>query len=150
MRDHWYRGYNGRLRCCCGWYEGGTDPATDGRIVNRCDYRRLVVDEDDANECRDANEDHGLGFEGGCDKQYADNVGSPLVEDDSQCWELHKFGYSEDDYGDQEQDCEGGGGGDESEDEDEDEDNEEGEDDCRTQELGKGMLSYLRKTILKN
>lgn len=168
MRDHWFRGYNGRLRCCCGWYQGGADPVTQGRITNRCDYRRLVVDEDDASSCRDANEDHGLGFEGGCDSKYKDNVGLPLVEDDSQCWELLNFGYNEADYTDV--DCEGGGGegGEEEEEEEEGEEEEEEEEDCfndgedeeeeeneeedeedkRKKKIRKKALKYLRQSLL--
>ena len=39
MRDHWHRGYNGRLRCCCGWESGSSSaPLTIGRVANRRDY----------------------------------------------------------------------------------------------------------------
>ena len=65
MRDHFFRQYNGRLRCCCGWYdEAGAEgtPLYSGRIANRCDYRRLVTQDENLAQCRDANEDHGLGF----------------------------------------------------------------------------------------
>lgn len=99
IRDHWHRQYNGRVRCCCGWYTGGTQPVTQGRIANRCDYRRLVTPDEDVSRCRDANEDHGLGFEGvgeaGCDVQYTSQIGSPLPEDDSVCWEIQRFGYTD-------------------------------------------------------
>lgn len=96
IRDHWHRAYNGRVRCCCGWGEGtSTTPLTDGRIANRCDYRRLVTQEEDLNACRDANEDHGKSYEGGCDAQYNNQIGSPIPEDDGICWEISKFGYSE-------------------------------------------------------
>jgi len=30
-----------------------------GRIANRCDYRRLVTSGENLENCRDANEDHG-------------------------------------------------------------------------------------------
>jgi len=59
VRDHWFRQYNGKLRCCCGWYTGGTQPLTEGRIADRCDYRRLVTRDENVDDCRDANEDHG-------------------------------------------------------------------------------------------
>ena len=35
VRDHWFRGYAGRLTCCCDWN------ALKG-LTNRCDYRRRV------------------------------------------------------------------------------------------------------------
>jgi len=95
IRDHWFRRYNGKVRCCCGWYTGGTQPVTQGRIANRCDYRRLVTQSENVEDCRDANEDHGLSFEGGCDPQYSDQIGSPIPEDDSVCWEIERFGNTE-------------------------------------------------------
>ena len=99
IRDHWHRQYNGRVRCCCGWYQGGSQPVTQGRIANRCDYRRLVTETEDVTQCRDANEDHGLGFEGvgdtGCDSQYASQINAPIPEDDPVCWEIQRFGYTE-------------------------------------------------------
>mmetsp|Transcript_16865 Transcript_16865/g.37842 ORF Transcript_16865/g.37842 Transcript_16865/m.37842 type:complete len:354 (+) Transcript_16865:244-1305(+) len=99
IRDHWFRGYNGKVRCCCGWYEGGSQPLYGGRIANRCDYRRLVVDEQDASTCRDANEDHNLGFDDiGCNQQYRDQIGSPIPEDDAVCWEIERFGFTEETY----------------------------------------------------
>lgn len=49
------------VRCCCGWYTGGSQPVTQGRIANRCDYRRLVTSTENLANCRDANEGHGLG-----------------------------------------------------------------------------------------
>lgn len=93
VRDHWFRQYNGRVRCCCGWYTGGTQPMSQGRIASRCDYRRLVTSNQDLEDCRDANEDHNLGFEGGCDEKYRGQIGSPIPEDDSVCWEIERFGY---------------------------------------------------------
>eukprot|EP00558_Chaetoceros_sp_UNC1202_P004941 CAMPEP_0197245802 /NCGR_PEP_ID=MMETSP1429-20130617/10472_1 /TAXON_ID=49237 /ORGANISM="Chaetoceros sp., Strain UNC1202" /LENGTH=312 /DNA_ID=CAMNT_0042706359 /DNA_START=62 /DNA_END=1000 /DNA_ORIENTATION=+ len=101
IRDHWHRQYNGRLRCCCGWYEGnvGDTPIYSRRIANGCDYRRKVVDDADRLTCRDANEDHGLGFyDIGCDQDtYGSQLGSPIPENDSMCWEVQKFGFSEGD-----------------------------------------------------
>lgn len=99
VRDHWFRQYNGRLRCCCGWDENSSStPLYSGRIANRCDYRRLVTETEDILKCRDANEDHGLGFDGiGCNSDYEDQIGKPIPEDDAICWEVAKFGYSEDD-----------------------------------------------------
>jgi len=101
VRDHWFRQYNGKLRCCCGWNAGGTQPLTGGRIANRCDYRRLVTRNENVELCRDANEEHGLSFEGGCDPQYTDQIGSPIPEDDSLCWEVGKFGHVDQDNGDE-------------------------------------------------
>lgn len=109
MRDHWHRGYNGKLRCCCGWYQGGSQPLygtydaatkTGGsRIANGCDYRKLIASEVDANNCRDANEEHNLGFvDIGCDPQFRAQIGSPIPEDDSVCWEVERFGFSEGGY----------------------------------------------------
>jgi len=101
IRDHWHRQYNGRLRCCCGWYsntatpEISPEPLYNGRIANRCDYRRLVTPTEDVSKCRDANEDHGLGFDDiGCNSAYSDQIGKPIPEDDSKCWEVSKFGDS--------------------------------------------------------
>merc|ERR1712085_229442 len=100
VRDHWHRQYNGKVRCCCGWYQGGTQPMAQGRIANRCDYRRLVTSGENLENCRDANEDHGLSFEGGCGAQYRDQIGAPIPEDDSVCWEIERFGYTDDGDGD--------------------------------------------------
>jgi len=96
IRDHWFRQYNGRIRCCCGWFEGGSQPLYGGRIANRCDYRRLVTSTEDLDDCRDANEDHGMGFDDiGCNQQYIDQIGQPIPEDDSVCWEIERFGDNE-------------------------------------------------------
>jgi hypothetical protein len=89
VRDHWFRGYAGRLHCCCDW------SATRG-VVNRCDYRRHV----DASEvapqsdsCRDANEGHGLGYEDGCGTHahlpFADPLASASAGE--RCWSVDKF-----------------------------------------------------------
>ena len=59
-RDHWWRGYAGALTCTCNW------KATEG-LVNRCDFRRHVDQGRDLRNCRDANEDHGLSYEGTCE-----------------------------------------------------------------------------------
>ena len=104
IRDHWFRGYNGRLRCCCGWY---TTPSMDGavpmysqKIANRCDYRRLVTKTEDVSTCRDANEDHGLGFDDiGCDTSLESaQTGSPVPDNDATCWEIHNFGVGSEAY----------------------------------------------------
>jgi len=88
VRDHWYRNYAGRLHCCCDW------GATLG-VVARCDYR-APLRPGEADECRDANEDHtgpgsgfSLGFEAGCP-----NLGTtdPLPEPaEGQCWDVLNF-----------------------------------------------------------
>ena len=95
IRDHWFRGYNGNLRCCCGWNDGSETPLTGGRIANRCDYRRQVTPDEDVSRCRDANEDHNLSYEGGCSSQYSNQIGLPIPESDSMCWEVSRYGFSE-------------------------------------------------------
>mmetsp|Transcript_44222 Transcript_44222/g.86794 ORF Transcript_44222/g.86794 Transcript_44222/m.86794 type:complete len:328 (+) Transcript_44222:66-1049(+) len=122
IRDHFNRQYNGRVRCCCGWYS--KDPVTkkkspyknamyNRRIGNRCDYRRLVTKTEDITQCRDANEDHGLGFDDiGCNpKLEKKQIGKPIPENDNHCWEMQYFGFSE-----------GGGGG--------NDDGDGGDDEC--------------------
>lgn len=99
VRDHFFRQYNGRLRCCCGWYEDTSlEPLYGRRIANRCDYRRLVTQTENLAECRDANEGHGLGFDDiGCDPAFKDSqLNKPIPEDDSICWEVQRFGYTVD------------------------------------------------------
>jgi len=103
IRDHWHRQYNGRIRCCCGWFEaapgsnGANTALYDRRIANRCDYRRQLPRSEDPNTCRDANEGHGMGFDDiGCDPQKVNSqIGSPIPESDDYCWEIGRFGYSE-------------------------------------------------------
>lgn len=81
IRDHWYRQYNGRIRCCCGW----ETVIKSGKIVNRCDFRRLVPATENLEECHDANEDHNLSYEGGCDQSLLDDqIGNPIEEGDDQ------------------------------------------------------------------
>jgi len=104
MRDHYHRGYNGRLRCCCGWYTsvdtGGSQNLFSGRIANRCDYRKMLQ-RGEAKSCRDANEEHNLGYDDvGCDPSTTSQIGSPIPEDDSMCWEMAKFGVPPDGDGD--------------------------------------------------
>jgi len=96
IRDHWHRQYNGKVRCCCGWFEGGTQALYGRRIANRCDYRRLVTKDENVNNCRDANEDHNMGFDDiRCDPQYRNQIGEAIPEDDSVCWEIERFGFTE-------------------------------------------------------
>ena len=114
VRDHWHRQYNGHLRCCCGWAEDTSDtPMFAGRIGNRCDFRRQVTQDEDLSKCRDANEEdvdnlpHGLSYEGGCNPQYENQIGSPIPEDDSMCWEVRYFGEAGDDDDDEEENDDG-------------------------------------------
>merc|ERR1712003_139478 len=113
VRDHWHRQYNGHLRCCCGWEEGSDTPMFAGRIGNRCDFRRQVTQDEDLSKCRDANEEdvdnlpHGLSYEGGCNDQYNNQIGSPIPEDDSMCWEVRYFGEAGDDNDDEEENDDG-------------------------------------------
>merc|ERR1712003_298822 len=114
VRDHWHRQYNGHLRCCCGWEEGSDTPMFAGRIGNRCDFRRQVTQDEDLSKCRDANEEdvdnlpHGLSYEGGCNDQYNNQIGSPIPEDDSMCWEVRYFGEAGDDDNDDEEENDDG------------------------------------------
>ena len=78
---------NGRLRCCCGW-----DDVNLGTIVNRCDHRRLVTQEENLENCRDANEEGVSPYNGGCDPNNSPTLNFPIPEDDSKCWEVQKFG----------------------------------------------------------
>ncbi|EGB08946.1 hypothetical protein AURANDRAFT_63479 [Aureococcus anophagefferens] len=87
IRDHWFRGYAGSLFCCCDWER------TKG-VVSRCDYRMPVTDVGDGGAydletCRDANEDHGYGYEGRCKSEY-EPFDDPLDSTD-QCWALTSF-----------------------------------------------------------
>jgi len=90
VRDHWFRQYNGRLRCCCGW----ADTVETGSIVNRCDHRRLVTPDENLNRCRDANEEGVTPYNGGCSRSslLRNALNAPIPEDDAVCWEVHKFG----------------------------------------------------------
>merc|ERR1712039_977141 len=150
MRDHWHRDYNGRLRCCCGWYEGGETPLYSSRIANRCDYRRLVTKDENIDNCRDANEDHGLGFDDiGCDPKYESQIGKPIPETDAQCWELSRFGVSEggdndeNEDGDKDEEEDEEKSGDEKEDEEEEDEEKSGdEEDC---EEGKKTKFFEKK-----
>merc|ERR1712183_1261194 len=60
-------------------------------------------------ECRDANEDHGKGFDDiGCDKQYKKSqINKVIPEDDDICWEISRFGFGKDD--DEDDECKKGG-----------------------------------------
>jgi len=87
IRDHWFRGYAGTLHCCCDWQ------AVKG-VVNRCDYRRHVDPSEVApvsSSCRDANEDHGLNYEGGCEGYRTTPFVDPLTSGSGQCWSLRNF-----------------------------------------------------------
>ena len=65
-------------------------------FANGCDYRRLVTETEDVTQCRDANEGHGLGFEKGCDPEFqASQLNKPIPEDDDVCWEIQRFGFTE-------------------------------------------------------
>jgi len=145
VRDHWFRGYNGRLRCCCDWGQ-----VTDGGIVNSCDFRRLVTQEEDIEECRDANEEGVTPFRGGCNQNNAPPLNEPIVENDAdnQCWEVQNFGEpcddgctnpgpSIDEEGDDDDDDDDEEDNDGSQDEEEN-DEEEGDDDDDDDESNDG------------
>jgi len=99
VRDHWFRGYAGRMKCCCGAPDANNGWEPRG-VANRCDYRAKVTV--NPSQCRDANEDHlggqpgsGMlyGFEGGCPSNGElldkDQIYEPA---DEMCWEVLKFG----------------------------------------------------------
>jgi len=114
VRDHWFRGYNGKLTCCCGW-----DTVTEGSVVNGCDYRRLVTPTEDLSQCRDANEEGVTPYRGGCDPSKAPPLNQPIALPDGMCWEVSKFGEPE----------EGGENEEEEEVNEDEEENEEEEED---------------------
>jgi len=138
VRDHWFRQYNGNLRCCCGWYKGSsTTSMTDGRITDRCDYRRQVTKDENLDNCRDANEEdvnnnpHELKYEGGCKSKFKSQIGQPIPEDDSICWEVQYFGDGggddDDNIGDDDIGDDDGENPEDSEDEENNEDSEDEE-----------------------
>ena len=136
IRDHYFRGYAGTLHCCCGWGE-----PMHG-LVNRCDYRRYVS-ADEAGKCRDANEDHGLSYEGSCEAHSDVPFADPLYTKPETCWTVRSFAYPE-----SVSSWEGGGyeedeedewwEEDEYEDEDEDEEDDWEEDEDEWEEGGEG------------
>jgi len=90
LRDHWFRQYNGRMRCCCNW-KSGDDNLFEGSFTNRCDYRRAIPERRQG-DCVSANRNGG-NFEGGCAATLeATQVGQPVPEDDAKCWEITHFG----------------------------------------------------------
>lgn len=60
-------------------------------------FRILVTKTEDVNECRDANEEHNLGFDHiGCNPQYqGSQLDKPIPEDDNVRWEIQRFGFTE-------------------------------------------------------
>jgi len=92
---------------------------TEGKIVNRCDFRRLVTPDEDLEQCRDANEESVTPYNGGCDQNAPPTLNEDIPEDDAMCWEVQNYGEPCDDN------C---GGGNENPDEDEDEEDNENED----------------------
>ena len=84
VRDHWHRGYPGTLHCCCDW------GAVKG-VVNRCDYRKPIT-ADEQKTCRDANEEHNLGYEGSCGAYATSHpFEDPLTAQPDQCWTVSHF-----------------------------------------------------------
>jgi hypothetical protein len=61
-------------------------------LTNRCDYRRPVASGKDLETCRDANEDHGMSYEGTC-AAYADVAfdDPALRHGGASCWSVSKF-----------------------------------------------------------
>ena len=72
------------MTCCCDWN------ALKG-LTNRCDYRRRVSAGADLRTCRDANEDHGLSFEGSCAAHAELAFDDPASRTDGQCWSVDSF-----------------------------------------------------------
>ena len=56
-----------------------------------------MTQQEDVSQCRDANEEHGLGFDDiGCDPQFrASQLNKPIPENDDICWEVQRFGATE-------------------------------------------------------
>lgn len=92
VRDHWHRNYAGKIRCCCGWASSSMRG-----YVNRCDYRKEIKSQALRRKCRDANEEHNVDWNPGCD--MARSVPPPET-----CWEMQGFGPAK-------LDGDGGGGG---------------------------------------
>ena len=72
------------MTCCCGWKN------LKG-LVNRCDFRRHVNSGNDLATCRDANEDHGLSYEGGCAANEGAAFVDPAQQPGSTCWIVTNF-----------------------------------------------------------
>merc|ERR1711862_16171 len=104
-------------------------------------------------DCRDANEDHGLGYDDiGCNKKYESQIGSVIPESDAQCWELSKFGFSEgdddqdeDDKDEDDKDEDEDGSDDKDKDEDEDEDGSGDEEECEEDPKTEFLFKYNKK-----
>eukprot|EP00629_Pelagomonadales_sp_RCC1024_P000670 CAMPEP_0119259648 /NCGR_PEP_ID=MMETSP1329-20130426/381_1 /TAXON_ID=114041 /ORGANISM="Genus nov. species nov., Strain RCC1024" /LENGTH=309 /DNA_ID=CAMNT_0007259041 /DNA_START=141 /DNA_END=1070 /DNA_ORIENTATION=+ len=114
IRDHWFRGYAGRLTCACDW------GALEG-LANRCDFRRHVNQGSDLENCRDANEEKEdgsrlEGYEDGCEAHEDTPFVDPCEDDPDSCWTVTSFADPE---------SVGGEGGDEDEDEGDCEDDED-------------------------
>merc|ERR1712117_502687 len=103
VRDHWHRGYAGRLKCCCS-APGSKNNWEPAGVVNRCDYRaRVTVG---ADNCRDANEDHAggrmgsgflYGFDGPCPLAAdGETVGPTREPAEEMCWAILNFGVPDD------------------------------------------------------
>merc|ERR1711924_557203 len=141
-----FRGYNGKLRCCCGW----VPDVLEGTIVNRCDHRRLVTQEENVENCRDANGEGSSPYNGGC--KGSPTIGQPIPEDDSKCWEISKFGASDDGPEDNENNNNNNEENEEEqeEEEEEEEENEEEEEDMCKDVGGKSIWKVKKgKTIRK-
>ena len=93
---------------------------TEGTIVNSCDYRRLVTQDEKLDDCRDANEEGVTPYRGGCASNNAPTLNETIPENDAMCWEVQKFGEPCDDN------C---GGGEEPENEENDPENDNEEED---------------------
>merc|ERR1712023_134740 len=109
---------------------------------NRCDHRRLVTP-GTAENCRDANEEGSSPYNGGC--KGSPTIGQPIPEDDSKCWEISKFGFSDDGPEDNENNNNN------NEDNEEEKEEEEEEEDTCKDVRGKFIWKVKKgKTIQKN
>ena len=145
IRDHYFRGYAGTLHCCCGWGE-----PMHG-LVNRCDYRRYVS-ADEAGKCRDANEDHGLSYEGSCDAHSDVPFADPLYTKPETCWTVRSFAHPESvsswdggDYEEDEDEEDEWWEEDEDEDEDEEDEWEEDEDEWEEGESCEAVVDHVEE-----
>ena len=119
--------------------------------MNRCDHRRLVTQEENLEDCRDANEEDVTPYNGGCNRD-GPILNQPIPEDDEICWEIHNFGEpcDEEDGCDDSLDSEDESGSqDESEDSSEEEDGSASEDEDENEDRSDVDEIFLEDIIIK-
>merc|ERR1712157_220379 len=75
----------------------------------------------------------------GCNRAYESQIGKVIPETDNFCWELTKFGYTE---GDNDEDNDEDS---EDNDEDDNEDSEDNDEDCKEDKATKFFVKYNKK-----